>query len=41
MTQGGFRFNQGFQNVVNYIRDVNIDQLKQRAAPAPALAESH
>jgi uncharacterized protein (TIGR01244 family) len=41
MTQGGFRFNQGFQNVANYIRDANIDQLKQRAAPAPALAESH
>ena len=42
MTQGGFRFNHGYQNVVNYIHDVDIDQIKQRAspAPAPALAES-
>jgi protein tyrosine phosphatase (PTP) superfamily phosphohydrolase (DUF442 family) len=40
MTQGGFRFNHGYQNVVNYIRDVDIDQLKQRAAPAPVLAGS-
>ena len=40
MTQGGFRFNHGYQNVVNYIRDVDIDQIKQRAGPAPALAES-
>jgi protein tyrosine/serine phosphatase len=39
MTQGGFRFNHGYQNVVNYIRDVNINQLKQRAAPV--LVESH
>lgn len=31
MTQGGFRFNNGYQNVVNYIRDANIDQLKQQA----------
>jgi protein tyrosine/serine phosphatase len=42
MTQGGFRFNHGYQNVVNYIRDVDVGQLKQRAgfAPAPALVES-
>lgn len=39
MTQGGFRFNHGYQNVINYIRDVNIDQLKQRAGLTPALAE--
>ena len=37
MTQGGFRFNHGYQNVVNYIRDVNIDQMKQRAGLAPQL----
>ena len=35
MTQGGFRFNHGYQNVVNYIRDVDIDQIKQRAGLAP------
>jgi protein tyrosine/serine phosphatase len=40
MTEGGFRFNHGYQNVVNYIRDVDIDQLKQRAGLSPALAES-
>ena len=38
MTQGGFRFNHGYQNVVNYIRDANIDQLKQQAGLAPQLA---
>ena len=37
MTQGGFRFNHGYQNVVNYIRDVNIDQLKQHAGLTPQL----
>ncbi len=37
MTQGGFRFNHGYQNVVNYIRDVNVDQLKQRADLTPQL----
>jgi protein tyrosine/serine phosphatase len=37
MTQGGFRFNHGYQNVVNYIRDVNIDQMKQRAGLTPQL----
>lgn len=37
MTQGGFRFNHGYQNVVNYIRDVNIDQMKQRAGLTPPL----
>ena len=40
MTQGGFRFNHGYQNIVNYIRDVDIDRIRQRAAPAPALVES-
>ncbi len=37
MTQGGFRFNHGYQNVVNYIRDANIDQLKQQAGLTPQL----
>lgn len=32
MTQGGFRFNRGYQNVVNYIRDLDVEQIKQRAA---------
>jgi protein tyrosine/serine phosphatase len=41
MTQGGFRFNHGYQNVVNYIRDVNIDQMKQRAGLTPELVGSH
>jgi len=31
MTRGGFRFNHGYQNVVNYIRDLDIEQIKQRA----------
>ena len=35
MTQGGFRFNHGYQNVVNYIRDANIDQLKLQAGLTP------
>jgi protein tyrosine phosphatase (PTP) superfamily phosphohydrolase (DUF442 family) len=37
MTHGGFRFNYGYQNVVNYVRDVNIDQLRQRAGWTPGL----
>jgi len=41
MTQGGFRFNHGYQNVVNYIRDANIDQMKQRAGLTPELAGTH
>jgi protein tyrosine phosphatase (PTP) superfamily phosphohydrolase (DUF442 family) len=40
MTQGGFRFNHGYQNVVNYIRDVDINQIKQRAALTPELVGS-
>jgi protein tyrosine phosphatase (PTP) superfamily phosphohydrolase (DUF442 family) len=40
MTRGGFRFNHGYQNVVNYIRDVDPSQLKQRAGLVPAPAES-
>jgi protein tyrosine/serine phosphatase len=38
MTQGGFRFNQGYQNVVNYIRDLDVEQIKRRAGLAPALS---
>ena len=41
MTQGGFGFNYGYQNVVNYIRDLDIDQIKQRAGLAPQLIGSH
>jgi uncharacterized protein (TIGR01244 family) len=41
MTQGGFRFNHGYQNVVNYIRDLDIEQIKQRAGLTPELAGSH
>jgi protein tyrosine phosphatase (PTP) superfamily phosphohydrolase (DUF442 family) len=37
MTHGGFRFNRGYQNVVNYIRDANIDQLKKQAGLTPQL----
>lgn len=40
MTQGGFRFNHGYQNVVNYVRDANIDQLKQQAGLTPQLVGS-
>jgi protein tyrosine phosphatase (PTP) superfamily phosphohydrolase (DUF442 family) len=31
MTQGGFGFCQGYQNLVRYIRALDIDQLKQQA----------
>jgi protein tyrosine phosphatase (PTP) superfamily phosphohydrolase (DUF442 family) len=37
MTEGGFRFNHGYQNVVNYIRDLDVEQIKQRAGLVPAL----
>jgi protein tyrosine phosphatase (PTP) superfamily phosphohydrolase (DUF442 family) len=40
MTQGGFRFNHGYQNVVNYIRDLDVDQIKRRAGLAPPLSTS-
>jgi protein tyrosine phosphatase (PTP) superfamily phosphohydrolase (DUF442 family) len=40
MTQGGFRFNHGYQNVVNYLRDLDIDQIRQRAGLVPASATS-
>jgi len=35
MTRGGFRFNHAYQNVVNYIRDLDISQIQQRAGLAP------
>jgi protein tyrosine/serine phosphatase len=38
MTQGGFRFNYGYQNIVNYIRDLDVDQLRERAALTPKLS---
>ena len=41
MTQGGFRFNHGYQNVVNYIQDLDISQIKRRAGLAPELVGSH
>ena len=41
MTQGGFRFNHGYQNVVNYLQDLDVGQIKQRAGLAPELAGSH
>jgi protein tyrosine phosphatase (PTP) superfamily phosphohydrolase (DUF442 family) len=41
MTEGGFRFNRGYQNVVNYIHDMDLDQLKQQAGLVPELVESH
>ncbi len=31
MTQGGFGFNQGYQNLVRYIRALDIDRIKQQA----------
>lgn len=38
MSQGGFRFNRGFQNIIHYIRDLNIEQIKQRAGLTPMLS---
>jgi hypothetical protein len=34
MTQGGFRFNSGWQNLVQYIRDLDINAIRQRAGLA-------
>jgi len=31
MTQGGFRFNSGWQNLVQYIRDLDVDAIRQQA----------
>jgi protein tyrosine/serine phosphatase len=36
MTQGGFRFNSGWQNLVQYIRDLDIDAIKRQAGLAPS-----
>jgi protein tyrosine/serine phosphatase len=41
MTQGGFRFNHGYQNVVNYIQDMDVSQIKQRAGLTPERVGSH
>ncbi len=35
MTQGGFRFNSGWQNLVQYVRDLDVDAIKQQAGLAP------
>jgi protein tyrosine phosphatase (PTP) superfamily phosphohydrolase (DUF442 family) len=40
MTQGGFRFNHGYQNVVNYLQDLDAGQIKRRAGLAPELSTS-
>ncbi|OHB62828.1 MAG: hypothetical protein A2Y76_14660, partial [Planctomycetes bacterium RBG_13_60_9] len=31
MTQGGFAFNSGWQNLVRYVRDLDIDRIKQQS----------
>ncbi len=31
MTQGGFRFNSGWQNLVRYVRDLDIEAIRQQA----------
>lgn len=31
MTHGGFRFNSGWRNLVQYVRDLDIDAIKRRA----------
>jgi protein tyrosine phosphatase (PTP) superfamily phosphohydrolase (DUF442 family) len=35
MTQGGFRFNHGWQNLVRYVRDLDIDAIRRRAGLEP------
>lgn len=46
MTQGGFRFNSGWQNLVGYVRDLDIAAIRQRAGlanraiPTPMLYRS-
>jgi protein tyrosine/serine phosphatase len=34
MTRGGFGFYSGWQNLVRYIRDLNVDELRRQIAPA-------
>ncbi|MEN6336689.1 MAG: tyrosine-protein phosphatase [Phycisphaerales bacterium] len=31
MTEGGFRFNSGWQNLVKYVRDMDVNAIKQKA----------
>ncbi len=38
MTQGGFCFNRGYQNIVNYIQDLDVSRIRQRAGLTPALS---
>jgi protein tyrosine/serine phosphatase len=35
MTQGGFRFNSGWQNLVQYVRDLDIAAIKRHAGITP------
>jgi hypothetical protein len=34
MTRGGFGFYSGWQNLVRYIRDLNVEHIRQQIAPA-------
>lgn len=36
MTRGGFGFYSGWQNIVRYVRDLDIERIKPSAVPAPA-----
>jgi len=36
MTEGGFGFNPAWQNLVNYVRKVDVEKLKRQAGLAPA-----
>jgi uncharacterized protein (TIGR01244 family) len=36
MTQGGFAFNSGWQNLVRYIRDLDVEDIKRQAQPRNA-----
>ncbi|MGE5297441.1 MAG: fused DSP-PTPase phosphatase/NAD kinase-like protein [Solirubrobacterales bacterium] len=36
MTQGGFRFNSGWQNLVQYVRDLDVNAIKRQAGLASA-----
>ena len=33
MTQGGFAFNRGWQNLIRYIRDLDVEDIKRQAQP--------
>jgi protein tyrosine/serine phosphatase len=40
MTHGGFGFYSGWQNIVRYIHDLDVQRIKQTAVPAPARAST-